>query len=153
MLNMTQRGKHCHLVWRLGWCSDKHSHIVPWRWLWLREANSVISCDVQRGKHCRLVLRSIRPRGKLRWKCVKKWWMPKWSKHKWRHKEKKAGGLLSGFRFLSGGLMLGRWAFVPLPGQVYPKEKLTHFLSRQEPEHFPLGTVLPRSFSPCIIRL
>ena len=77
--------------------------------------------------------------------------MPKCSKHEWRHKErereKNVGGLLSRIRLLSSGLMVGqwafvRWAFVPLPGQIYSKEKLTNFLSRREPELFSF------SFSP-----
>ena len=118
--------------------------IVLWRWLWLREAilpsRVMLNNMKQRGKH--LVLHWIRPRGKLRWERVKRWWegclIVECTNGDIRGK--KVGR--SGFRFLYGGLMFGWWAFVqsafvPLPGQVYPKEKLIFFfLSRQELELF-----------------
>ena len=57
-LNLTQRGKRCFLVWCLGWCCC-----------------IVVTFDMtQRGKHYRLTWRWIRPRSKLRWKYVKRWW-------------------------------------------------------------------------------
>ena len=78
--------------------------------------------------------------------------MPTCSKHEWQPKgrRKKIGGLFSDYGFcpvgscsvdglLSGGLLS------PLPGQEYPKEKMTHFVSRQEPELFFLRTVSPTS--------
>ena len=61
------------------------------------------------------------------------------------------GGLLYGFRLLSGGRKLGRWAFDPIPGQVYPKETTDSFLSRQEPGVCLL--VLDVAVRACIIRL
>ena len=58
--------------------------------------------------------------------------MPRYCKYEWRHKgekkkKKKVDGLLSGFRYLYGGLMFDRRAFVPVPGQVYPKRKIDSF--------------------------
>ena len=102
--------------------------------------------------------------------------MPRCSQHEWRHQRGKgnkivggllygfrllSGGLLYGFRFLSGGLLygfrllsggrkLGRWAFDPIPGQVYPKETTDSFLSRQEPGVCLL--VLVVAVRTCIIR-
>ena len=53
----------------------KHCRTVLWRWVWLR---GILSCRVvlntHWGKHCCLVLCWIRPRGKVRWKHVKRWW-------------------------------------------------------------------------------
>ena len=40
MLSMTQRGKHCHLVWKV-WHRGKHSHLV-WCRVWHREANTAV---------------------------------------------------------------------------------------------------------------
>ena len=103
--------------------------------------------------------------------------MPRCSQHEWRHQRGKgkkivsgllygvrllsggllygfrllSGGLLYGFRLLSGGRKLGRWAFGPITGQVYPKETSDSFLSRQEPGVCLLVlVVLVRT---CIIRL
>ena len=74
--------------------------------------------------------------------------IPMCSKHEWRPKGGGGGvgGLLCRFR-LSDGLTFGWWAFfwwafVPLPGRIYSKEKLTHFLSRQEPDFFFLSLSL-----------
>ena len=73
--------------------------------------------------------------------------MPKCSKHERRHKGEKVGGLLSEFQFLSGGLTIGWWAFVPLPGQVYSNKTLTHSVSRQEPKPFSPRTLFNRNHS------
>ena len=62
-----------------------------------------------------------------------------------------SGGLLYGFRLLSGGRKLGRWAFGPITGQVYPKETTDSFLSRQE--HGVCLLVLVVLVRTCIIRL
>ena len=47
MLVMTQRGKLCYLVWSWGGHRDKHCRVVLRCWLWLREANSSILCEVE----------------------------------------------------------------------------------------------------------
>ena len=74
--------------------------------------------------------------------------VPRCGKYGWQHEKIiLKSQLLSGFRFLSVGLMFGRWALSPTPG------KLTHFLSRQELELFFSETISERSFSPCIIML
>ena len=62
-----------------------------------------------------------------------------------------SGGLLYGFRLLSGVRKLGRWAFDPITGQVYPKETTDSFLSRQE--HGVCLLVLVVVVRTCIIRL
>ena len=92
--------------------------------------------------------------------------MPRCSQHEWRHQRGKgnkivggllygfrllSGGLLYGFRLLSGGRKLGRWAFGPITGQVYPKETTDSFLSRQE--HGVCLLVLVVVVRTCIIRL
>ena len=92
--------------------------------------------------------------------------MPRCSQHEWRHQRGKgnkivsgllygfrllSGGLLYGFRLLSGGRKLGRWAFDPITGQVYPKETTDSFLSRQE--HGVCLLVLVVVVRTCIIRL
>ena len=109
-LVMTQRGKLCHLVWCWMWHREVKYYCVVWWWIQLR--------------------------GKLQWKHVKRWWeawMPRCRKYEWRHNRhkrggrKNVGGLLYGFRFLSGGLMFGRWAFALIPGQMYPKETTDSF--------------------------
>ena len=51
-----------------------------------------------------------------------------------REQKELVGGRLYGCRFLSGGLMFDRWAFAPIPGQIYPKKQPTHFLYEQEPD-------------------
>ena len=53
-----------------------------------------------------------------------------------REEEEKKGFFFLPDFTLSGGPVFGRLAFAFLPAQVYPKEKLTHFPSRQEPELF-----------------
>ena len=81
--------------------------------------------------------------------------MPRCSQHEWRHQRGKGNkivsGLLYGFRLLSGGRKLGRWAFGPITGQVYPKETTDSFLSRQE--HGVCLLVLVVVVRTCIIRL
>ena len=162
MLNMTQRVKHCNFLWCSIWfkegntailCEaerDKHCRIVLWRWPW-----RVMLSMKQRGIHCRLVFVLNSTEKQIAMEVCEELMreMPKCSKHEWRHKGGRGvGGLLSGFRFLSCGLMFGRWAFVrlafvPVPSQVYPKETLTHFPSPQEPELFFHWTLFQRGLS------
>ena len=80
-----------------------------------------------RGSHCPLVWCWIRPRWKLRWKYVKRWWegclgVVSRNGDIRDIKQKMVGGLLYGFRLMSYGLMPSRWAFAPIPGQIYPRE-------------------------------
>ena len=155
MLNLTQRGKHYHLVW----CSA-----------WLKEANAAILCEGEVGTKIQtlsyhiMTMSMTQTQRHTTMSCGAEYeterqtllscvvlnttesqipmevceeimrGMPRCSKYKWRHnrdkreREKKiVGGLLYRFRFLSGGLMFGRWAVAPIPGQIYSKETTDSF--------------------------
>ena len=129
-LVMTQRGKFCHLAW----C-----------WLWNREANIVVLCYVEYDREANCDGRVWRDDERDAHVCVVS-----------TNGDLRGGGgesvgfcADSGFPVGSrsaGGLFFW-WAFVPLPGRIYSKEKLTHFLSRQEPDFFFLSLSLSASFT------
>ena len=93
----------------------------------------------QRGNHCRLVWSWIRPRCKLRWKHVKRWW-------------EGCPGVVSRNCNVGEILKICRWAFVRIPTSVLwahgrplsfcphtrpdisKGKRLNHFLCRQEPD-------------------
>ena len=134
---MTQRNKPCHLVWWAEYETDRQT---------------LLSC----------VILNMTPRGKLQWKCVKRWWEECPRVVSTNSDIRKTSRWA--FVWISVSV---RWAHVRLvgfcpvgflPPYAQPgiaKGKLTHFLSRWEPKVFfpPTDTVSPRSFSPCMIRL
>ena len=127
VFNMTERGKHCHLMRR---------------WSWYREINSSISCcaeyDTERQSLPLCVVLNRTEMQTLMEVCEEMMrGMPRCSDQEWRHKrdwkKEKVGGLLYGFRLLSCGLMAGRWAFAPKPGQIYPRETTDSFCLDKSP--------------------
>ena len=130
VFNMTERGKHYHLVW----CS-----------IWPKEANTAILCEdevdterqtlpsrvvlnmTQRGNHCRLVWCWIRPRCKLRWKYVKRWWegCPGVVSRNGDIREIFFKSRRWAFARISTYVLWGHgWSvsFCPIPGQIYSRE-------------------------------
>ena len=121
VFNMTERGKRCQLM-----C----------RWGWYREINSAISCgseyDTERQSLPSCVMLNATEMQAQVEVCEEMMrGMPRGNKQKWRYKrdltknktktKRIEGGLLNGFRLLSCGPMAGRWAFAPIPGQIYLK--------------------------------
>ena len=125
--------------------SDKHCCTVLWRWVWLR---GILSCRVvlntHWGKHCCLVLCWIRPRGKVRWKHVKRWWkgcldVVGMNSDVTEIKEKTTTknwsvGFCTDFGFCPVGSCSAGGLLPPYLARYIQRKQLTHFLSRQEPD-------------------
>ena len=125
----------------------KHCRTILWRWVWLR-LRGILPCRVvlnmtQRGKHCCLVWCWIRPRGKVRWKHVKRWWegcldvagtnsdVTEKKERERERKKIKSVGFCADFGFCPVGSCS---AGGPYPARYIQRKQLTHFLSRQEPD-------------------
>ena len=158
MLKMTQRGKHYNFVWCSTWLKEANtailcegevdterqtlSYCIMTMGMTQRQTlpSRVVLNMTQRGTLC-LVWCWIRPRGKHRWKHVKRWWegcsgvVSTNSDITERERgKKKSVGFRTDYSLCPVGSCSAGGLLPLYPAKYIQRKKLTNCLSRQEPD-------------------